>query len=378
MLWYWATFGANAAGRRRSRCARGRSATATACSPRTTRARPRPASGARLHVGGRSVARPHRLGLRRRPSRARDGDAQGRGPLERDPVRRAALAAVLLVALAGCGSSSSTSSAGGATLWVTRDRGAHVLHSTRVPAGESVLQALDRVAKVKTRFGGRYVRGDRRASRSTATGRWFYYVNGYLADRSAADYRLRKGDLAWWDYRSWRNPAQDPVVVGAFPQPFLRGYDGRRRQTVIVSVDPDAVRALARRLHAQVVGPGVGTLSRNVNVVYVQPGGGEAARAGAGRRPHGRRARQVHVPRRPEALAAGAAVPLPLRGRRGEPGSRRAASGGAGGRGAARRPDRLGRRDRARAPARLPARAAAAGGGCTSSARSARASPSSC
>jgi len=192
-------------------------------------------------------------------------------------VTRAALAAVLVIALAGCGSStSSTGSAGRATLWVTRDRGAHVLYSTRVPAGESVLQALDRVAKVKTRFSGRYVRGvdglEEHGNRS-----WFYYVNGYLADRSAADYRLRRGDVAWWDYRAWHNPAQDPVVVGAFPQPFLNGYDGTRRQTVIVSLDSHAVRAVARRLHAHVVGPGVGTLSTNVNVVYMQPGGGERA-----------------------------------------------------------------------------------------------------
>jgi Domain of unknown function (DUF4430) len=151
--------------------------------------------------------------------------------------------------LAGCGSSSSTSSAGGATLWVTRDRGSHVLYSTSVPAGESVLQALDRVAKVKTRFGGRYVRGvdglEEHGNRS-----WFYYINGYLADRSAADYRLRQGDLAWWDYRSWRNPAQDPVVVGAFPQPFLSGYDGTRRPAVVVSTGAGA-RAVAERLHAR-------------------------------------------------------------------------------------------------------------------------------
>ena len=122
-------------------------------------------------------------------------------------MKRAAFAAALVVALAGCGSSSSTGTAGQATLWVTRDRGTQVLHSTPVPAGESVLQALDRVAKVKTRFGGRYVRGvdgvEEHGNRA-----WFYYVNGYLADRSAADYRLRPGDLAWWDYRSWRDPAQ--------------------------------------------------------------------------------------------------------------------------------------------------------------------------
>jgi Domain of unknown function (DUF4430) len=166
-------------------------------------------------------------------------------------VRRAALAAVLAVALAGCGSSSATGPAGRATLWVTRDRGAHVLHSTRVPAGESVLQALDRVAKVKTRFGGRYVRAvdgvEEHGNRS-----WFYYVNGYLADRSAADYRLRPGDLAWWDYRAWNDPAQDPVVVGAFPQPFLSGYDGKRRPAVVVSTDAGA-RGVAKRLHARVV-----------------------------------------------------------------------------------------------------------------------------
>jgi len=166
-------------------------------------------------------------------------------------VRRAALGAALVVALAGCGSSTSTGTAGHATLWVTRDRGAQVLHSTSVPAGESVLQALDRVAKVKTRFGGRYVRGvdgvDEQGNRA-----WFYYVNGYLADRSAADYRLRRGDLAWWDYRAWRNPAQDPVLLGAFPQPFLSGYDGKRRSAVVVSTDPRA-RAVAKRLHARVV-----------------------------------------------------------------------------------------------------------------------------
>jgi hypothetical protein len=166
-------------------------------------------------------------------------------------VKRAALAAAFAVALAGCGSSSSTAPAGRATLWVTRDRGAHVLHSTSVPAGESVLQALDRVAHVKTRFGGRYVRGvdgfEEHGNRS-----WFYYVNGYLADRSAADYRLRAGDLAWWDYRQWRNPAQDPVVLGAFPQPFLSGYDGKRRPAVVVSNDARA-KAVATRLHARLV-----------------------------------------------------------------------------------------------------------------------------
>jgi hypothetical protein len=167
-------------------------------------------------------------------------------------VRRLALGGLLAVALAGCGST--TDRAGSATIWVTRDRGARVLHAERVPAGESAMQALDRVASVKTRFGGRYVRAvdgfDEQGRRS-----WFYYVNGYLADRSAADYRLRPGDVEWWDLRRWHDPAQDPVVLGAFPQPFLDGYDGKRRPAVVVSSDPRA-RAVARRLHARLLPAG--------------------------------------------------------------------------------------------------------------------------
>jgi hypothetical protein len=170
-------------------------------------------------------------------------------------VKRVAFATLCAVALAGCGSStSSTGEAGRATLWVTRDRGAVVLHTAKVPAGVSALQALDRVAEVKTRFGGRYVRAvddvEEHGNRS-----WFYYVNGYLADRSAAEYKLRPGDVEWWDFRSWRDPAQDPVVIGAFPQPFLSGYDGTRRPTVVVSSDRRA-RAVARRLSARLLPAG--------------------------------------------------------------------------------------------------------------------------
>ncbi|HYX77665.1 MAG TPA: DUF4430 domain-containing protein [Gaiellaceae bacterium] len=176
---------------------------------------------------------------------------------------RALALAALAVALAGCGSAKSSSAS--ATLWVTRDRGTTVLHSEQVPTGESVLQALDRVASVKTRFGGRYVRSvDGLGERGRTA--WFYYVNGYLADRSAADYRLRPGDVAWWDYRAWRNPAQDPVVLGAFPQPFLSGYDGKRRPAVVISTDPRA-RPLAKRLHARLLAKSGATAGANVLVL---------------------------------------------------------------------------------------------------------------
>ena len=169
-----------------------------------------------------------------------------------------------VVVAAGCSSTSS----GRAVVWVTRDRGAHVLHVAKVPAGLTAIQGLERVAKVETRYGGRYVRAVDGVRERGQTA-WFYYVNGYLADRSAAEYRLHAGDVEWWDYRSWRDPAQDPVVVGAFPEPFLHGYGGKRRRTVIVAAQPDRVRALARRLHARVA---VHVRSRDVNVISVGHG----------------------------------------------------------------------------------------------------------
>ena len=172
------------------------------------------------------------------------------------------LGAVVLAA--GCGSSSS----GRAIVWVTRDRGAHVLHVANVPAGLTAAQGLERVAKVETRYGGRYIRSvdgvEERGQRA-----WFYYVNGYLADRSAAEYRLHAGDVEWWDYRSWKNPAQDPVVVGAFPQPFLNGYGGRRRRALIITAEPNRVRKLARRLHAKVATIGQSFPAQDVNVLEI-------------------------------------------------------------------------------------------------------------
>jgi uncharacterized protein DUF4430 len=179
-------------------------------------------------------------------------------------VKRFALAAALSVALAGC--SSETGGSGRATVWVTRDRGTHVLHVGKVPAGLTAMQGLDRVADVKTRYGGRYVRAVDGVSEHGRRS-WFFYVNGYLADQGSAEYRLRDGDVEWWDYRSWRDPLDDPVVVGAFPEPFLHGYGGKRRRTVVVS----SSRALGKLLARLVGGSVAGTAPADANVVAIVP-----------------------------------------------------------------------------------------------------------
>jgi hypothetical protein len=169
-------------------------------------------------------------------------------------VRRLAAAGLAVVALAGCGS---THTKGSATLWITRDQGQHVMFVHKVNAGQTAMQALQQAVSVKTSYGGRFVQsidgltGDRSAQRD-----WFYFVNGYEADRGAADYTLHPGDVEWWDYRSWRHEMHVPVVVGAFPEPFLHGYAGKTRAAAIV-FDSKALasqaRALGKLIHAKAV-----------------------------------------------------------------------------------------------------------------------------
>jgi len=150
------------------------------------------------------------------------------------------------------------------------------------------MQAVDRIARIKTRYGGRYLRAVDGLSEHGHNS-WFYYVNGYLADRSAADYRLRAGDLEWWDFRSWRQPDEDPVVVGSFPEPFRHGYDGHRRRAVVRYLDPRVGKALGRLLDTRSIAPAGTPAPAGANVLVVAPGpeGGpsfyaELRRPGAG------------------------------------------------------------------------------------------------
>ena len=162
---------------------------------------------------------------------------------------------VLAAALAGCGGEGRAGDGEEATLWVTRDRGATLLHDESVPAGETALRALDRVAEVDTRYGGRFVQAVDGIEGSLEGGQdWFLYVNGYLADRGGAEYRVREGDVVWWDYRDWSGGTEDEdrVAVGAFPEPFVHGYGGETRPAVVTFTQPSQEEAAGRL--AEVVG----------------------------------------------------------------------------------------------------------------------------
>jgi hypothetical protein len=188
-------------------------------------------------------------------------------------VSRVLLAALALVLLPGCGHERTGS--GTASLWVTRDRGATVLATKTVPAGLTAMQALDRELDLKTTYGGRFVQSiegiDGDASKQHD---WFWFLNGIEADRSAADYRLHAGDVEWWDFRSWQGEMREPVVVGAFPEPFLHGYLGHVRP-VAVRYAPGqkaGARAVARLLGAKSVAPASDKAPSDANVFYTVSG----------------------------------------------------------------------------------------------------------
>ena len=187
-------------------------------------------------------------------------------------VALAALTAA--VALAGCGGGT-TAGDGEATLWVTRDRGADLIVDARVAAGQTLLRALKSKADVETRYGGRFVQSIDGVEGSLAAQRdWFWWVNGIEGDRSVAEYRLRDGDVAWLDFRDWADAERVPVVVGAFPEPFVHGWNGKRRPAAVRYAPglEDEARRVAEHLGAESVEQGGADAPADANVFLLDDG----------------------------------------------------------------------------------------------------------
>jgi hypothetical protein len=149
---------------------------------------------------------------------------------------RLPLLLVLLAALVlgGCELGASEEQPEGVSLTVSRDFGSRELGEasrSSVPSGETVMRLLQRSFDVETRPGGDIVEqidgvaGGLRAGRPVD---WFYYVNGIEARTGAAERRLNPGDRVWWDHHDRGVALRIPAVVGAFPEPFLSGIDGKR------------------------------------------------------------------------------------------------------------------------------------------------------
>jgi len=151
-------------------------------------------------------------------------------------MRRAALALLLALAAvaAGCGLGAGESKEGGASLLVTRDFGTRELGTGAadpIPGGETVMRMLQRDFDVETKYGGGFVQSIEGVAGGRQDGRpvdWFYYVNGILAEDGAAAHALAAGDRVWWDHHDWGASADVRAVVGAFPEPFVSGVDGKK------------------------------------------------------------------------------------------------------------------------------------------------------
>ena len=135
-------------------------------------------------------------------------------------LRLASLVAVFMIALAACGGedgSDTASGAGGeaaatteaaedrAAVLVTRECGKVVVVArTEVPANQTAMQSLDRVADVETDLGGKFVTAiEDVAADNGKKLAWLYYVNGEPAQKGATEIRLESGDVEWWDLHNY-------------------------------------------------------------------------------------------------------------------------------------------------------------------------------
>lgn len=175
----------------------------------------------------------------------------------RELARRAAVAACAATALllAGCGLGPGEERSGGAELRVTRDFGQEQLASATLDPlreGQTVMRFLQSERDVETRYGGGFVQSIDGLVGGGSGGHvdWFYFVNGLQGEVGAAEYELSPGDVVQWDYRDWEGAMSVPAIVGAFPEPFLSGTQGKRIPTRVECEDQSgaACEEVKRRL----------------------------------------------------------------------------------------------------------------------------------
>jgi len=197
-------------------------------------------------------------------------------------MRRAltAIACAAVVALtSGCGLGEGDERPGGASLRVTRDFGRAQLGSASTGTlreGGTVMRFLRSEFEVETRFGGGFVQSIDGLTGQGPSGRrdWFFFVNGVEGEVGAAEYELSPGDRVQWDLRRWGAAMRVPAIVGAYPEPFRSGLQGKRRPVRVEceSVDAEPCRdakAALERSEVPVSGsslgaPGTQTVTRLV------------------------------------------------------------------------------------------------------------------
>ena len=119
-----------------------------------------------------------------------------------------------------------------------------------VAPGQSLMAALETVAKVGVNQGGRFIQSvDGTQGSRTDQVDWFWYVNGIAGDRAASEFTLRTGDRGLVDYHDWADYQDTPAIVGAFPEPFVHGFHGARPAVQVTGSPALAAALRGRRVH---------------------------------------------------------------------------------------------------------------------------------
>lgn len=149
---------------------------------------------------------------------------------------------IMLLILGGCGSPPEITT-GEITLLVTKDFGEGNIFNKQIQLDSqiSVMELLNQHLDVKTEYGGGFVNSisGLESGYTNATEKekldWFYFSNGIMTSVGATEYYPTNKDVIWWDYHPWGNIPFTPAIIGAFPQPFLNGYQGNNPGTVILA-----------------------------------------------------------------------------------------------------------------------------------------------
>lgn len=157
-------------------------------------------------------------------------------------TRALACAVGACLAFAGCGFGEGAARDGGASIRITQDFGHEALSSERVKTihdDETVMRLLESRHDVDTRFGGKFVDAIDGVEGGHDSRDWFYYVNGFWADKGAADREVQPGDVIQWDNHDWTAVQHIPAIVGAYPEPFRSGSEGKRMSVRLECAEPD-------------------------------------------------------------------------------------------------------------------------------------------
>ncbi|MGE5474339.1 MAG: DUF4430 domain-containing protein [Ignavibacteriales bacterium] len=116
-------------------------------------------------------------------------------------------------------------------LTVSKDFSENIIFDKKIQAesGDTIMDILEKNLDVETASDGfvNAINGLKSEMNGMTSKDWFFYVNGIASNCSAKAYHLRQGDKILWDYHEWDGNSFIPAIIGAYPEPFINGFEGK-------------------------------------------------------------------------------------------------------------------------------------------------------